>query len=194
VLAIPQHLTGEIAMTPRLPAARRGLVAGLPMGSVTKINVVYDTPFWKEQGFSGQANSDTRAVNTVYDNTPHGGSPAVLLGFLEGQHAKAAAKLSLDKRRAAVLDDLAAYFGPKALTPIEYLEMDWSAEQWSGGCYGAFATPGTLTRYGPALRAVIGPLHFAGTETATRWAGYIDGAAESGKRAAAEVMGVLAGR
>ncbi len=188
VLAMPQHLTAQIAMTPELPAARRALVAGLPMGSVIKINVVYDTPFWKEQGLSGQANSDVRALNTVYDNTPFGGSPAVLLGFLEGKHAKAGAALSLDERRKLVLDDLAAYFGPKALNPVEYLEQDWCAEQWSGGCYGAFATPGTLTRYGSALREPIGSIHFAGTETATRWAGYIDGAAESGKRAANEVI------
>jgi monoamine oxidase len=193
VIAIPQHLTGEIAMTPELPSARRDLIAGLPMGSVIKINVVYDTPFWKEQGLSGQANSDVRALNTVYDNTPYGGSPAVLLGFLEGRHAKAAAALSPDARRAAVLDDLAAYFGPKALHPTDYLELDWCAEEWSGGCYGAFATPGTLTRYGPALREVLGPIHFAGTETATRWAGYIDGAAESGRRAATEIIGEIAG-
>ncbi|HEY2794899.1 MAG TPA: FAD-dependent oxidoreductase [Micromonosporaceae bacterium] len=191
IMAIPQHLTGRIAMTPELPAARKALVTGLPMGSVIKINVVYDAPFWREQGFSGQANSDVRALNTVYDNTPHGGSPAVLLGFLEGRHAKAAARLSVDERRRAVLDDLAAYFGPKALHPVDYLELDWCAEEWSGGCYGAFATPGTLTRYGSALREVIGPIHFAGTETATRWAGYIDGAAESGKRAAVEVTTAL---
>jgi monoamine oxidase len=187
VLAIPQHLISKIAMTPELPAGRRALVEGMPMGSVIKINVVYDAAFWKEQGLSGQANSDVRALNTVYDNTPHGGSPAVLLGFLEGKHAKAAALLSPDARRKLVLDDLAAYFGPQAYDAVDYLEQDWSAEEWSGGCYGAFATPGTLTRYGSALRAVVGPIHFAGTETATRWAGYIDGAAESGMRAAAEI-------
>ncbi|MFF0492130.1 FAD-dependent oxidoreductase [Nocardia sp. NPDC004068] len=57
-----------------------------------------------------------------------------------------------------------------------------------GCCYGAFATPGTLTRFGHALRPAIGPLHWAGTETATRWAGYIDGAAESGHRVAREIQ------
>jgi monoamine oxidase len=175
-------------MTPELPATRRALVDGMPMGSVIKINVIYDTPFWRAAGLSGQANSDVRALNTVYDNTPYGGSPAVLLGFLEGKHAKATARLSRDDRRKLVLDDLAAYFGPKAYDAVDYLEMDWCAEEFSGGCYGAFAQPGTLTRYGAALREPIGPIHFAGTETATRWAGYIDGAAESGDRAAREVM------
>jgi monoamine oxidase len=188
VLAIPQHLVAGIAITPELPAARRALVDGMPMGSVIKINVVYETPFWREQGLSGQANSDVRALNTVYDNTPYGGSPGVLLGFLEGRHALTGAALSPDERRKLVLDDLAAYFGPQAYDAVDFLEQDWCAEEWSGGCYGAFATPGTLTRYGSSLRTVIGPIHFAGTETATRWAGYIDGAVESGHRVAIEII------
>jgi monoamine oxidase len=187
ILAVPPPLSAKIAMTPELPAARQALVDGMPMGSVIKINVVYDSPFWRESGLSGQANSDVRALNTVYDNTPHSGSPAVLLGFLEGRHAKATAHLDPGERRKLVLDDLATYFGPRAYEAVDYLEQDWCAEEFSGGCYGAFAQPGTLTRFGPALREPIGPIHFAGTETATRWAGYIDGAAESGERAAAEV-------
>ncbi|MGH3698702.1 MAG: flavin monoamine oxidase family protein [Pseudonocardiaceae bacterium] len=187
VLAVPPVLAGNIAMTPAMPSARDALVAGMPMGSVMKVNVIYETPFWREFGLSGQANSDVRALSSVYDNTPHTGSPAVLLGFLEGKHAKATAAMSSDARRQLVLDDLASYFGPKAYNAVGYLEMDWCAEEFSGGCYGGFARPETLTGYGTALREPVGPIHFAGTETATRWAGYIDGAAESGERVAAEV-------
>lgn len=191
VLAVPPALTGRIAMTPPMPLVRNALVEGMPMGSVIKINIVYETPFWREQGLSGQANSDTRALNTVYDNTPHGGSPAVLLGFLEGRHARTCRALAPDVRRQLVLDDLAAYFGPRAYDAVDYLEMDWCAEEFSGGCYGAFATPGTLTNFGASLREPVGPIHFAGTETATRWAGYIDGAVESGDRVAAEIAADL---
>ena len=74
------------------------LLAGLPMGSVIKVNVVYDEPFWRHEGFSGQANSDTRALNTVCDNTPSGGGPGVLVGFFEGAHARAAARASFAHR------------------------------------------------------------------------------------------------
>ncbi|MFN3340812.1 MAG: flavin monoamine oxidase family protein, partial [Dietzia sp.] len=90
-------------------------------------------------------------------------------------------------RRARVLEDLAGYFGPRARSPIDYIERDWAEEEYSRGCYGAFATPGTLTRFGPHLRRAVGPIHWAGTETATRWAGYMDGAVESGRRAAGEI-------
>lgn len=194
VLAVPPALAGEITYTPNLPAARRSLIAGMPMGSVIKVNVVYDRPFWREAGLSGQAISDVRGLSATFDNTPASGSPPVLVGFFEARHARAAGLLSTGDRRKAILQDLAAYFGPRARDAVDVLEQDWSAEPWSRGCYGAFATPGTLTGYGAALREPIGPIHFAGTETATRWAGYLDGAVQSGERVAREVVTALAGR
>lgn len=191
VLAVPPPLAARIAFTPNVPSARTRLLAGLPMGSVIKVNVVYDEPFWRADGLSGQANSDARALNTVFDNVPAGADFGVLVGFFEGAHARTAAKLSAEERRRVALDDLAVYFGPRAAKPVAYLERDWCAEEWSQGCYGAFAIPGTLSRFGRALREPIGPIQFAGTETATRWAGYLDGAVESGERAAAAVIADL---
>ena len=52
--------------------------------------------------------------------------------------------------------------------------------------------PGVWTQFGPALRDPVGRIHWAGTETATRWNGYMDGAVQSGERAAAEVIKTLA--
>jgi monoamine oxidase len=71
------------------------------------------------------------------------------------------------------------------------LELDWSAERYSGGCYGALLAPGVLSDYGPALREPCGLVHFAGTETATVWAGYMDGAVRSGERVAREISAAL---
>ena len=68
---------------------------------------------------------------------------------------------------------------------------DWTADPWTRGCYGAHFPPGTWTQFGPALRRPVGLLHWAGTETATEWSGYMDGAVQSGKRAAAEVLDTL---
>lgn len=174
-------------LLPGLPGDRDQLVQRMPMGRVIKVNVVYDEPFWRADGLSGQAVSDRRPLGTVFDNTPPDGSPGVIVGFLEGRHADAGSRLDPADRRALVVDDLVGYFGPRARTPIDYIEKDWAEEEYSRGCYGAFTAPGTLTRFGHALRPAIGPLHWAGTETATRWAGYIDGAAESGHRVAREI-------
>ena len=69
--------------------------------------------------------------------------------------------------------------------------MDWTKEQWSRGGPTAIAGPGTLTGYGPALRAPVGRIHWAGTETSDYWQGYMDGAVRSGERVAAEVAAAL---
>ncbi|HTZ30073.1 MAG TPA: flavin monoamine oxidase family protein [Streptosporangiaceae bacterium] len=193
VLAVPPPLAARVRFDPGLPAERDQLTQRMPMGWTIKVNVVYDEPFWRADGLAGQANSDVRPLGTVFDNTPPAGRPGVLVGFFEGAHAQAAAGLGEKERRDLAVADLVAYFGPRAGNPAAYLELDWAAEEYSRGCYGAFATPGTLTRYGRSLRPPIGPLHWAGTETALRWAGYMDGAAESGRRAAREVITALAG-
>lgn len=188
VVAVPPPLASRIQFEPGLPAERAQLLQRMPMGWTIKVNAVYDEPFWRTEGMSGQANSDRRRLGTVFDGGPPDGSPAVLVGFLEGRHAQVAARLDPQQRRHAVLDDLAGYFGPRARNPVHYIEQDWAAEDYTRGCYGAFATPMTLTRFGRWLRTPVGPLHWAGTETATRWTGYIDGAIESGQRAAADIL------
>ncbi|KUL38934.1 oxidoreductase [Streptomyces sp. NRRL F-4489] len=188
VIAVPPPLAARIRFSPTLPGDRDQLVQRMPMGRVIKVNVVYDEPFWRRAGLSGQANSDRRPLGTVFDNTPPDGSPGVLVGFLEGRHADTGARMEPADRRRHVINDLVGYFGPRARDPLAYIERDWAEEEYSRGCYGAFTAPGALSRFGPALRAPIGPLHWAGTETATRWAGYMDGAAESGHRAAEEVL------
>ena len=79
-------------------------------------------------------------------------------------------------------------FGPQALKPIEYTEHDWTKEQWTGGGPIAITAPGTMTRYGQWIRRPFGRVHWAGTETSTYWAGFMDGAVRAGKRAAVEVV------
>lgn len=76
----------------------------------------------------------------------------------------------------------------KALHPVHYEEKNWCEEQYSGGCYTAYFPPGVMTQYGSVIRQPIGKLYFAGTETATQWSGYMDGAVQAGERAAREIM------
>ena len=91
-------------------------------------------------------------------------------------------------RRRAVLDALVARFGPRAASPIEFIETAWFTEPWSKGCSMAHLRPGLLSRYGPLLRTPFGRVHWAGTETSTTSHGAIDGAVRSGERAAAEIL------
>ena len=188
ILAIPPALAGEIDYRPQLPGNRAQLTQRFPMGSVIKCQAMYDRPFWRDEGLTGWAISDQGPVRLTFDNSPPSGSPGVLLGFVEGQDARHLTDLSAGERRAGVLDSFARYFGERARSPVEYVEHNWLEERWSRGCYVGFTPPGVLTGYGPTLRTPVGRLHWAGTETATRWAGYMDGALQSGERAATEVL------
>lgn len=191
VVAVPPVLAGRIDYQPALPADRDHLTQRMPMGSVIKTMAVYDEPFWRAEGLSGQATSDTGPVQITFDNSPPGGQPGVLLAFLEGDAARRLGRVGPDERRRQVVAELVRLFGPRAGAPDEYLELDWSAEEWTRGCYGAHMPPGTLTAYGPALRRPCGRIHWAGTETAEVWSGYMDGAVRSGERVAKEVIGRL---
>jgi len=188
VVALSPALAGRITYDPPLPAARDQLTQRTPNGSVIKCMAVYERPFWRDQGLSGQAVAMSGPARVLFDNSPHGSDRGVLLGFLEGRDARALSDRPQSERRAAVLAGFARVFGGRAADPIEYVDRDWSSEVHTRGCYGGHLPPGTWTAFGPALTAPVGRIHWAGTETATTWSGYIDGAIESGERVAREVL------
>ena len=188
IVALPPALAGTLQYEPALPAPRAQLTQRVPMGSVIKCMAVYDEPFWRQDGLSGIATSLPGPVQVVFDNTPPKGSPGVLMGFLEGRDARILGPASEAERREAVVGTFTRLFGDRAANPIGYAEKDWSSEPFSRGCYAGVPTPGTWTAYGRALREPVGRIHWAGTETATRWMGYFDGAIQAGRRAAGEVL------
>ena len=192
VIAVPPALAGRIGYDPPLPADRDQLTQAAPMGSVIKCLALYGEPFWRAAGYNGQATSDGPGARVTFDTGPPDGSPGVLLGFVTGAEARRLARADPAQRRGEVLASFARYFGPAAARPADYAEHDWTADPWTRGCYGAHFPPGTWTAFGPALRRPVGLLHWAGTETATEWSGYMDGAVQSGRRAAAEVLAALA--
>jgi monoamine oxidase len=192
IVTAPPLLAGRIEYAPALPPWREQLTQRTPMGSVIKCQVIYDEPFWRQDGLCGQATGDGTGSRVVFDNSPPDGSPGILLAFLEGDEARRLGREPLEVRRQAVVDSLVRYFGPRAAKPEQYLERDWQQEKWSGGCYGTLFGPNVWTRYGHALRERVGPIHWAGTETASVWAGYMEGAVRSGADVAATVLAELA--
>ncbi len=191
IVAIAPTLAGRIDYEPALPAQRDGLTQRVPQGSVIKFEAVYPTPFWRAAGLSGYTNSDRPPVHFTYDNSPPSGKPGVLLGFVNGADARALGKLSTAARHRAVLKAFVRLFGSHAGRPRQLLEHNWSNEAWTRGCYSGYMPPGVWTDYGAALRAPVGRVHWAGTETSEVFTGYMDGAVRSGERAAAEVSGKL---
>ena len=191
LVTVPPTLAGRLEYEPPLPPWRDQLTQQVPMGSVIKLYAVYETPFWRDEGLSGQVGSDTGPVKVTFDNGPPGYDKGILLGFLEGEEGRVWSRRSAAERRDAFVECLVGYFGERARHPIEYLEQDWSAEEFSRGCYGAHFAPGVWTAYGPALREPVGRIHWAGAEYASVWNGYMEGAVRSGEATAREVLAAL---
>ena len=191
IVAMAPALCSGIDFDPPLPYRRAQLHHRYPQGSIIKVQAVYDRPFWRDEGLSGQAFADTEPLKLTYDNSPGDGSPGILFGFIPAGAARKWGERPAAERRAAVLKNLSDYFGAAAGQPRQYLEFDWPAEEWTRGCYSGYAPPGVLLDYGAALRAVTGRVHWAGTETSAYFVGRMEGAVRSGRRAAEEALGAL---
>ncbi|GBE65590.1 putative flavin-containing monoamine oxidase AofH [Mycobacterium sp. MFM001] len=188
IVAIPPEHRAHIEFTPPLPAEYHHLAKTWPQGRLSKAYAAYPTPFWRADGFSGQALSDEGPVFITFDVSPQPDGPGILLGFVD---ARSFDQLPADQRRESALGCFAKLFGEEALKPLDYTDHRWGAEQFAPGGPTAAVPPGSWTRYGPWLRRPAGPIHWAGTETADEWTGFLDGAVRSGQRAAAEVAARL---
>jgi monoamine oxidase len=184
VVAAPPPLAAQIAFHPPLPAARDNLLQRLPMGSVIKYIVGYPAPFWRQADLSGAALSLRGPIAMTVDSSPRSGRRGVLIAFVNGTPARDLATRSPEDRRRTVLDALGRLFGPQAATPVSFVERNWNEEVFTRGAYSALFPPGAWTQLGSAWHAPVGRIHWAGTETAARWYGYIDGAVRSGEAAA----------
>jgi monoamine oxidase len=188
VVAVPPAICKTITFSPALPAARTRLHDEMPMGKATKCILAYDRAFWREKGLSGEAIADRGDVRLVFDECQEEGKHPALLVFLVGDVAAELALLSEDARKQRLIDGLVPLFGEEARQVTGYIEKAWAEDPWSGGCYTGIMAPGTMTKVGHALRQQVGRISFAGTETAVVGAGYMEGAVESGQRAAKEAM------
>jgi monoamine oxidase len=191
IVAVPPSLASRIEWSPRLPAARETLLARTPMGATVKVLVGYERAFWRERGYSGEVVCAGEPCSIVYDNTSHDGAQPALVCFVVGAEARLWSDRPEAENRRRILEALARWHGPDALTPELFVAHDWAAEPWSGGCPTSIVGTGVLSRFAHALRAPCGRVHWAGTETAREWTGYIEGAIESGERAAAEAIATL---
>jgi monoamine oxidase len=191
IVALPPVLAGEIDYRPQMPPLRRQMTRRYRQGRLIKVALVYDRPFWREAGYTGQVITTKDPLNVTFDDSPPDGRPGVIFGFVGGDNARRFVRTSKAERRRQVIANLVDAFGAEARRPRQYLESIWTQERWSRGCPVGIAGPGVLYRYGPAVRQPVGRIHWAGTETSTYWNGYMDGAVRSGERAAAEVLARL---
>lgn len=196
IVAVPPALAGQIAYDPPMPAVRMQLTQRVPMGTSIKCIAVYPEAFWRnEDGGAWVGLGELPTVSYAADSSPPSGRPGVMVSFIEGATALALAPMSTDQRRALVLADYAGYFGAKMSAPAQYFEQNWPAEPWTAGAACFYTPPGVLSEpFGPAIREPVGRIYWAGTEAATRWMGYVDGALSAGHDAAQAVGGKIGRR
>ncbi|KAI2810117.1 hypothetical protein BLOT_001273 [Blomia tropicalis] len=195
IIAIPISIQQKIHFRPALHPLYIQAMQKMPMGSVIKSIVYYREPFWRRDKLTGSMLinlplEDGPITYTLDDTKPDGSYPAIV-GFIIGDRARVMLDRTRDERLRIICDSYAKALGTdEALTPLHYEEKMWISEQYSGGGYTAFGMPGFITTYGEWLRKPMwdGLIELAGTETATHWSGYMDGALQSGERAAIRVM------
>lgn len=188
VVTLPPRLVSSIEFLPELPAWRGELAEKIPAGNVIKAALVYETPWWHRAGMSGQVGSDEGAMRVIMDNSGPNDRHGVLMGFFEGVDSHSISQRSQFLRQRAMEEAVKAAFGPHDNEPLLYVDRDWRAEQYTGGCHGAHFAPGIWTTSGPALAAREGRVHFAGAEYSTKFNGYMEGAVRSAEQVVREVL------
>ncbi|KAI6660413.1 hypothetical protein LOD99_13999 [Oopsacas minuta] len=164
----------------------------MPMGSILKTFMYYKTRWWHDNGFNGIATMSGAAnfVGQVFDISQQTPIPC-LMGFVLGDKAREWQTLSKDAKTNILKREYEIFEGdgPANLDFVEYKEYDWLDVSYIGGT-GGVAGPGTTTTFHQAICTPIDDarIYFAGTETATDWTGYMDGAIQSGWNAAKEIL------
>lgn len=188
IVAVPLAIASQIVYEPMLPVDRSFLHQRMPSGAIYKINIVYDEPFWRNDGLSGQSAAPGSPASVTIDASTDAPRRGVMCVIVEGPIARQIGELDETERRRTILAELVGRFGVKAASPVDYIEQCWTTERYSGGGMISHAPPGVLTQFGHALREPAGRIHWAGTESSAVMCGWVDGAVRSGERAATEVM------
>jgi len=188
VVAVPPQLYGAIGVLPELPSSWQVALRGWRLGSVVKTILVFQEPWWRRLGLSGTIVNSGGMFGAALDASPGDGA-GILIVFSTAQGAQALGRMQNEKSRvAAAMRWLHHVHNTGVPAPIDARSIDWSADPFSLGGYASRRGIGGWSA-APDLFAPHGRLHFAGTETANRWRSFMDGAIQSGLRAAAEILG-----
>lgn len=191
IFATPPQQVLKVAFDPPLPVEKVQLLQHSPPGAYYKIFATYKTPFWRKMGYRGEGTSPDGFIQLTNDVTPESGTPAKLMGFVSGSKAHEFAGMSVEERKKIALKEWTTSFGGDAGNPIEFYIHSMMEEEYISGCPVSVMAPGMWTSLGEWLRKPIGAIHWAGTETSTKYCGYMEGACFAGQRAAGEVLEAL---
>jgi monoamine oxidase len=186
VLAIPLTTARIIDFHSSLPAAYQRMVDQVSYGAVTKVLIQYRKRFWKERGWNGRLVSDTPIVMTWHATSHLEDDAGIITAYTGGEPGAKLSALSDAKRISSAVNEIERLF-PGSSELIEHTAtIAWLNEEFTRGSYMALA-PGEVTSHWETLMKPAGRLFFAG-EHATALQGYMEGAVESGQRAARTIL------
>ncbi|KAI7779434.1 Amine oxidase [Diaporthe eres] len=199
ITTVPSPVLKTISFTPPLHPVKLAWAESASYGYYCKAMMVFKSPFWITKGFCGLAQSFTGPAAVVRDSCSPADNKYALTCFMCGPLGQEWSLLPKEERIEKLLSQIGALFESEDTVKQEFVDVvmyEWNYDEWSGyGCPCAHLPPGVLDALGPnALREPVGDLHFAGTETAGEWKGYMEGAVRSGERAAKEVVEGLQAR
>lgn len=195
IVSLPTPLYKEMTFSPSLPADKLEISDTTTLGYYAKAIVFYDGPWWQESKLCGLSQSTVGPFTLTRDTSIPSAASFSLTCFIVGELGRKWSRLTASERRAKVLAQLGHVYGPAhrqvASNPIQYVEQEWSKEEYSKGCPCPVTAPGTFLKALSAVKVPFGDIHFVGTETADQWKGYMEGALRSGVRGAQEVIAAL---
>ncbi|MGM0214088.1 flavin monoamine oxidase family protein [Enterococcus sp. AZ109] len=189
LIAVPPTVANsKITFTPELPVWKKKTLQSILPGSASKFHAVYEKSFWRDEGLSGQRNMSEGLIIESLDNSLEDQKKGILTFFVYGIDSIQLSKLPEAKRKELLIEELVHLYGEQARNPEHFITQDWNEEPFTNGCFSGHFTPGGFIKYGEFLQSEVDGIHFAGTETATIWNGYFEGAVRSGEREAQKIM------
>lgn len=192
VLAMPPRVTAQLDFQPALTADQITAMRSIPtwMAGHAKFIAIFDRPFWREAGLSGDAISRLGPLAEIHDASAADGDKAALFGFIGIPATKRVGRAAALKE--AAMQQLERMFGPKAAQPLDIVIQDWVSEAFT-------ATPADLTpptfhpTYGISQKLLNlwnGKLHLSVTETAPEFGGFLEGALSAAEQTASRLTGI----
>lgn len=191
ITTVPTPVLKDIDFNPPLPQEKQAWSTSTGYGYYCKAMMQFSSPFWVEKGLCGLAQSFVGPASVVRDTSSPQDKKHILTCFMAGDQGKSWSLLPQQEREQALLAQLQKLYSVQNLQQlfIKLHSYEWAGDKYSGwGCPSVSLTPGVLDSVGAdAIRQPWKDIHFAGTETAGEWKGYMEGAVRSGERAALEV-------
>jgi len=186
IIAVPPVMARRIEISPALPPTLTKALAAWEPGCAIKLQIGYETPFWRDKGLSGSVMwSDPQGIYAC--DASHGGYFGIVV-FLGGPLASEWHRRPQTELAGFITSELAAAFGSPEHEPISISIRDWVNDAWSDGAYSDVITDLDATDAEAVLLEGLPRLRFACSELSPSFPGYIEGAIVAGKQAAQSIL------